>query len=84
MAPAYNGMAHAHVDVALVSNDTKFESRKTKFRRRGGNASVMHRSSECSGGLSCSVHGLEAFGRTVMQCPQPQRLSLDKDDVGNL
>ncbi|CAA6671973.1 unnamed protein product [Spirodela intermedia] len=37
------------------------------------------------------VHGLEAllgqrrpFGRVVVQCPRPRRLSLDKDDVGNL
>ncbi|CAA7401775.1 unnamed protein product [Spirodela intermedia] len=37
-----------------------------------------------SGGLLCSVHGLEAFGRVVVQCPRPRRLSLDKDDVGNL
>ncbi|CAA7388588.1 unnamed protein product [Spirodela intermedia] len=28
--------------------------------------------------------GQPAVGRIVMQFPQPQRLSLDKDDVGNL
>ncbi|CAA6659795.1 unnamed protein product [Spirodela intermedia] len=25
-----------------------------------------------------------SFGRVVVQCPRPRRLSLDKDDVGNL
>ncbi|CAA6673683.1 unnamed protein product [Spirodela intermedia] len=59
-------------------------SRKTEFRRRDGDASAMHRNPERSGGSSCSVHGLEAFGRVVVQCPRPRRLSLDKDDVSNL
>ncbi|CAA6656624.1 unnamed protein product [Spirodela intermedia] len=27
---------------------------------------------------------VSAFGRIVVQCPRPRRLSLDKDDVGNL
>ncbi|CAA7400122.1 unnamed protein product [Spirodela intermedia] len=27
---------------------------------------------------------LMAFGRIVVQCPRPRRLSLDKDDMGNL
>ncbi|CAA6675657.1 unnamed protein product [Spirodela intermedia] len=64
--------------------DDRFEGRKIEFRRRDGDASVMHRNPECSGGSSCSVHSLEAFGRIVVQCPRPRRLSLDKDDVGNL
>ncbi|CAA6675331.1 unnamed protein product [Spirodela intermedia] len=25
-----------------------------------------------------------AVGRVIVQCPRPRRLSLDKDDVGNL
>ncbi|CAA7394224.1 unnamed protein product [Spirodela intermedia] len=58
--------------------------KKTEFWCRDGDASAMHRNPEHSGGSSCSVHGLEAFGRVVVQCPRPRRLSLDKDNVGNL
>ncbi|CAA7405823.1 unnamed protein product [Spirodela intermedia] len=69
---------------SLLTPHQAIESRKTEFWRRDGDASAMHRNPERSGGSSCSVHGLEAFGRVIVQCPRPRRLSLDKDDVGNL
>ncbi|CAA7408182.1 unnamed protein product [Spirodela intermedia] len=34
--------------------------------------------------LLSHVKGLSTFGRIVVQCPRPRRLSLDKDDMDNL